>query len=140
MKSVFAGLSFVAVALAIPFFSAGHNGQLPLAVEDFADYPGFDLDLNALRLVQLEGQDPVWMTELEKVGTHFERSSFELNCLVDPSESPRLQVLRHVHKTLLYLEPHSCIIFSTDAQDLASAAPLRAKGGDGLSTVERIVI
>ena len=28
----------------------------------------YDLDLNSLRLVQLEGKDPVWMTELEKVG------------------------------------------------------------------------
>jgi hypothetical protein len=28
----------------------------------------YDLDLNSLRLVQLEGKDPVWMTEIEKVG------------------------------------------------------------------------
>jgi hypothetical protein len=27
-----------------------------------------DLDPNSLRLVQLEGKDPVWMTELEKAG------------------------------------------------------------------------
>ncbi len=30
-------------------------------------YPGFDLDLNALRLVEMDGRAPVWMTELEKV-------------------------------------------------------------------------
>ena len=28
----------------------------------------YDLDLNSLRLVQLEGKDPAWMTEIEKVG------------------------------------------------------------------------
>lgn len=70
MKSVLAGLSFVCVALAIPFFSTGDNVQLPLSMEsldEYASYPGFDLDLNQLRLVQLEGQDPVWMTELQKV-------------------------------------------------------------------------
>lgn len=31
------------------------------------NYPGFSLDLNAQRLVQMEGQAPVWITELEKV-------------------------------------------------------------------------
>lgn len=32
--------------------------------------PGFNLNLDELRLVQLsEGQEPVWMTELEKVRT-----------------------------------------------------------------------
>ena len=28
---------------------------------------GFSLDLTEKRLVQMEGKDPVWMTELEKV-------------------------------------------------------------------------
>jgi leucyl aminopeptidase len=43
-----------------------YNEQLPLGVQQ-TSYPGFDLDLNALRLVQMEGESPVWMTELEKV-------------------------------------------------------------------------
>jgi leucyl aminopeptidase len=73
MKSIFAGLSLASLALAIPFYypqsaSDGNQVQLQLSPEDFADYPGFDLDLNELRLVQLEGRDPVWMTEYEKVG------------------------------------------------------------------------
>jgi bacterial leucyl aminopeptidase len=67
MKSIFAGLSFVCVALAIPFFSSGDGGQLPFSLEEYTNYPGFDMDLQELRLIQLEGQDPVWMTELEKV-------------------------------------------------------------------------
>jgi leucyl aminopeptidase len=32
-----------------------------------SDYEGFKMDLSAQRLVQMEGQAPVWMTELEKV-------------------------------------------------------------------------
>lgn len=73
MKRIFAGLSLACLALAIPFYSPeGANGgsqvQLQFSAEDFANYPGFDLDLNELRLVQLEGRDPVWMTEYEKVG------------------------------------------------------------------------
>jgi len=42
------------------------DDQIPLRQAE-TTYPGFDLDLNSRRLVQLEGQDPVWMTELEKV-------------------------------------------------------------------------
>jgi leucyl aminopeptidase len=30
-------------------------------------HPGFTLDLNERRLVQFEGQEPKWLTELEKV-------------------------------------------------------------------------
>ena len=70
MKRVFAGLSLACLALAIPFYSSeSPNGQVQLqfSVEDYANYPGYDLDLNDLRLVQLEGRDPVWMTEYEKV-------------------------------------------------------------------------
>ena len=37
--------------------------------ESLQTYPGFDLDLNALRWVQLEGQDLMLRTELEKVGS-----------------------------------------------------------------------
>lgn len=40
--------------------------QIPLKQTE-TTYSGFDLDLNSLRFVQLEGKDPVWMTELEKV-------------------------------------------------------------------------
>jgi len=40
--------------------------------QDSAQYPGFDLDLNALRLVQMEGQPAVYMSELDKVNTSVE--------------------------------------------------------------------
>jgi len=72
MRTIFAGLSLASLALAIPFYypqsaSDGSQVQLQFSQEDFANYPGFDLDLNELRLVQLEGRDPVWMTEYEKI-------------------------------------------------------------------------
>lgn len=62
MKSFSVLLSFVSLIAATPL---KHGGQTPFSNET-PIYPGFDLDLDALRLVQLEGQSPVWMTELEK--------------------------------------------------------------------------
>lgn len=42
------------------------NDQIPFRqTETMCPY---ELDMNSLRLVQLEGKDPVWMTENEKVG------------------------------------------------------------------------
>lgn len=64
MKSL-SFLSLVAAFVAAsPFFD-----QQVLGPED-----GFSLDLGALRLVQLEGQVPVWMTELDKVYLRLEPS------------------------------------------------------------------
>lgn len=72
-------LSFVGVAVAIPnkqaFYGTGNNRQVVLQGQVFDvpsdTHPGFSLDLEELRLVQLsEGQEPVWMTELEKVELH----------------------------------------------------------------------
>ena len=95
MKRILAGLSLAYLALAIPFYSSeGANGggqvQLQFSAEDFANYPGFDLDLNELRLVQLEGRDPVWMTEYEKVG--FSCSMVATLKLTWGRSKPRLRV------------------------------------------------
>ena len=48
--------------------AARNDEQIPLQ-NSLQTHPGFDLDLGALRWVQLEGQDPVLMTELEKVSS-----------------------------------------------------------------------
>lgn len=64
MKSFALLLSLVSIISATPFLY--DSEQIPLKADGLT-HPGFDLDLNALRLVQLEGQPPVWMTELEKV-------------------------------------------------------------------------
>jgi hypothetical protein len=66
MKSFAVLLAFACAAIA-PLPSVGETAQVPLEAELMTSYPGFDLDLGAQRLVQIEGQSPVWMTELEKV-------------------------------------------------------------------------
>jgi len=64
MRSLSVLVSCIALAVASTLPSVPE--QLPLSAYQHA-YPGFDLDLNARRLVQMEGKAPVWMTELEKI-------------------------------------------------------------------------
>jgi hypothetical protein len=56
-------------AVASPLSAPGFSEQVPIGGlgQQITTFPGFDLDLSARRLVQFEGQEPVWMTELEKV-------------------------------------------------------------------------
>ena len=63
MKSFLILISLVSLVSTTPLV---YNEQFPLGTQQ-ESYPGFDLDLNAVRLVQMEGESPVWMTELEKV-------------------------------------------------------------------------
>jgi hypothetical protein len=69
-------LSFSGITLSKPvkqaFYDAGSNRQVVMQGQVFDvpsnPQPGFSLNLEELRLVQLsEGQEPIWMTELEKV-------------------------------------------------------------------------
>jgi bacterial leucyl aminopeptidase len=62
MKYLSALLSLASLAAATPLFDNFDNGQTPLT-----SYPGFSLNLNADRLVEIYGQPPVHMSELEKV-------------------------------------------------------------------------
>ncbi|KAF9008872.1 peptidase [Cyathus striatus] len=66
MKSLSIPLLFVSLAVAVPFVVQDPE-QLPLNAEDVRAYTGFNIDLNAPRLIQLETGSPVWMTELEKI-------------------------------------------------------------------------
>jgi hypothetical protein len=50
-----------AKALGLNFFDVTHIADMSEMVTD-----GFDLNLNAARLVQFEGQEPIWVTEMEK--------------------------------------------------------------------------
>lgn len=74
-------LSLVGIVLSYPhpyeqtFLGTGSRRQVLLKGQVFdvptIPQPGFSLNLDELRLVQLsEGQEPVWMTELEKVKIH----------------------------------------------------------------------
>lgn len=68
----FVGRSFAATLPA--FYSSGSAPQVTLNGHTFDASPstmkGFSLDLNDVRLVQMEGKEPVYMTELEKVGSN----------------------------------------------------------------------
>jgi len=66
------------------------DDQIPLG-QIQTTYPGFDLDLNSLRLVQLEGKDPVWMTELEKIQLKAQGFKF-----FDITEAQELGSLAHL--------------------------------------------
>lgn len=69
MKSLTILTAFIAIAVASPVVLNDGVSQLPFTLED-TSYPGFDLDLTAQRLVQVESQPPIWMSELEKVSCH----------------------------------------------------------------------
>jgi len=64
MKSFTVLLTLVSLALASPTFW-NQDGQVPFADEA----SGYDLDLSERRLIELEGQAPVWVTEGDKVNT-----------------------------------------------------------------------
>ncbi|EAU84252.1 peptidase [Coprinopsis cinerea okayama7 len=66
MRSLGALLSLVSLVLATPVLQFGGDVEqhvLGLPTE----YPGYTLDLNEMRLVELEGQSPKWVSELEKI-------------------------------------------------------------------------
>jgi leucyl aminopeptidase len=69
MKSTFALLSLACLAVSRPLSSPETSEQVFLGglEEHSTNYPGFDIDLTSQRLIQLEGREPIWMTELEKV-------------------------------------------------------------------------
>jgi len=67
MKCVLPLLSLACISFANPLFATRHEDQFPVTSSSDSEYPGFDLDLKAQRLVQMEGRPAVWMTELEKI-------------------------------------------------------------------------
>lgn len=67
MKSFAALLALANLAIAGP--SLYHSVQLPLGHDQLVTHPGLDLDLAERRLIEVDGQSPVWVTELEKVAT-----------------------------------------------------------------------
>jgi len=70
--------------------SLGKANPVGFAQEDQTPL-GYDLDLNSLRLVQLEGKDPVWMTEIEKIQVKAQGFNF-----FDITEAQELGSLAHL--------------------------------------------
>ena len=54
-------------SLAISATALPNNAQYPLAQEQLANYPGYDLDLSEARLIELDDHTRLSVTELEKV-------------------------------------------------------------------------
>ncbi|KAI0771859.1 peptidase [Trametes elegans] len=91
MKAAAALLALVSAAVATPL-SLYDNGQSPLGDLLPTSYPGFDLDLAAPRLVQLDGKtEPVVMTELEKIQAKVRGIKF-----FDVTETPDLGSRAHL--------------------------------------------
>ena len=70
MRSLYAFVSFAVAVSALPQFLVVNDPPsqiFPVQEESEVPYNDFGVDLEELRLVQFEGQEPVWMTELEKV-------------------------------------------------------------------------
>lgn len=65
MKSFAILFSLVLLTVATPL--SYDNAQVHLSADE-PTYPGYSLDLTAKRLVQFDGEEPVWMTEYDKVG------------------------------------------------------------------------
>ncbi len=77
MKSFVFLSALVSLALATSLgYNSAYKGQVLMTEQ--STFPGFNLDLSARRLVEFEGQEPIWMTELQKVAQII---SFPINCL-----------------------------------------------------------
>lgn len=122
MKTAVALCLLASLSTASPVFI----GQEPF--EYHTVEPGFSLDLNAQRLVQLEGQPPVWMSELDKVRIYRFSRTLTPHAFTDQGKGPRLQILRHVMLFISYLNPPLTPTRSTDTQDLQSFALGRIQG------------
>jgi hypothetical protein len=121
MKSFAVLLSLLTLAIANPIGLYGQE-QEQLLMELPTRYPGYSLDLSAMRLVELEGQSPVWMSELEKVRTVFlTHLSRKLSVITvpDQAQSQGRQLLGHVLVlTCLFCTLLTRPQYRTDAQDL----------------------
>ncbi|KIY49546.1 peptidase [Fistulina hepatica ATCC 64428] len=93
-------LAYAAAALAVPVEQAAWKA--PASGEQ---YPGFSLDLSAQRLVQIEGQPPVWMSELEKINAKAQGVKF-----FDITETQDLGSFPKTLEPQLFPSPNSTLV------------------------------
>lgn len=93
MKTFSLLLAFASVVFTTPL-SFGENQQLVLDNVP-TSYPGFSLDLNELRLIQLEGSSPEWVTELDKINLKAQGVNF-----FDITDTPTLGFSAHLRSNL----------------------------------------
>ena len=109
-------LALVKTVLSLPAQQVLHNEnsvQLPVELGGKllpSTWPGFDLDLNARRLVQMEGaESPVWMTELEKVELACISSITRSHSCLGASQSRGEELFRRV---IICLVEWNCVLTS----------------------------
>jgi len=112
-------LALASVAIATPF-GFGEKAQLPFDIHQQV-YPGFDLDLNERRLVQLEGQEPTWVTELDKINLKAQGINF-----FDITETQDLGSSAHLRATLkpTYPAPNASDLVQPVLKTLSTDGPL----------------
>jgi hypothetical protein len=135
MKSFSLLLSLVAVAAALP--SARNpfvlNGLSESYIADDAVWQSVNLDPSALRLVQFEGWDPVWITEAEKVcslspSVRLAGVSYCSQIHAKQQSIPFMDMcVTPTRASITFtpcLTPHFC---STDTQDLGSSVAFKSR-------------
>lgn len=88
MKSFAVLLALASLVVASPALLV--DSQSPLTKVQ-AEYPGYSLDLAELRLVQIEGQEPTWVSELEKINMKAQGVNF-----FDITETQNLGATAHL--------------------------------------------
>jgi len=115
-------MKYILPLLAVSGFAAAgsvllENGQVDL-VTQYRDYPGYSLNLDERRLVQLEpGKPAVWMTELEKIQAKAQGVRF-----LDITETPELGSYAHLRTTaqLSYGSPNASKIVTPIIKNLTT--------------------
>ncbi|KAJ2916509.1 hypothetical protein MD484_g3917, partial [Candolleomyces efflorescens] len=89
MKSFGALLALLTLAIAGPVAQYSRE-QFPMELP--TSHPGYSLDLGEMRLVELEGQAPMWVSELDKI--HLKAKGVSFLDVTDTQDLGRLQRLR----------------------------------------------
>ncbi|EKM59666.1 uncharacterized protein PHACADRAFT_170253 [Phanerochaete carnosa HHB-10118-sp] len=117
MKSFAALLALASLVVASP--SLLLNTQQPLTnIQN--EYPGYSLDLAALRLVQVEGKEPIWVPELEKINMKAQGVNF-----FDITETQELGATAHL-RTLVkpsYKKPNASSLVLPVLEKLSTDGP-----------------
>ncbi|KAL4241566.1 Peptide hydrolase [Abortiporus biennis] len=120
MKSFASILALISLVVAGPLaFDVPEQVTLNAAQQE--TYPGFDLDLNELRLVQREGQSPEWITELDKINLKAQGINF-----FDITDTPSLGFSAHLRNTLkpTFPAPNASAAVRQVIQELSTDGPL----------------
>lgn len=120
MKSLSLVLIAACLVAATPL-NTFENVQQPLA--EYQNYPGFNYDLTERRLVQLDNADePVWMTELEKINVKAQGRKFMDMCVF--SCPPVLVPLMRSNAVAPILKTSGCLPRSGPCEEVITCSKI----------------